>query len=59
MDTVTHYQQILEELLQQYSHKPSHGDIEPEIIIDIRQAHVGHFIAANVLCGLADRRAVE
>lgn len=34
MDTITHYQKILEKLLQQYASKPSHGDIEPEIVID-------------------------
>lgn len=34
MDTLTAYQQIVYELIQEYAHKPSHGEIEPEIVID-------------------------
>lgn len=39
MDTIKHYQQILEDLIQQYAQKPSHGEIEPEIIIDRERTH--------------------
>ena len=39
MDTIKHYQQILEDLIQQYAQKPSHGEIEPEIIIDRDRKH--------------------
>ena len=39
MDTITHYQHILADLLRQYAHKPSHGEIEPEMIIDAAQKH--------------------
>ncbi len=39
MDTITRYRQILEKLIRQYAHKPSHGEIEPEIIIDAAQNH--------------------
>jgi hypothetical protein len=34
MDTLTRYQQIVRELIQEYAYKPSHGEIEPEIVID-------------------------
>jgi hypothetical protein len=39
MDTLTRYRQILEDLIRQYAHKPSHGEIEPEIIIDPERNH--------------------
>jgi hypothetical protein len=39
MDTLTKYRQILHELLKQYAHKPSHGEIEPEIVVDAAQNH--------------------
>jgi hypothetical protein len=39
MDTVTHYQDLLSQLLRQYAHKPSHGEIETEIIIDAARKH--------------------
>lgn len=39
MDTIKHYQQILEDLIQRYAQKPSHGEIEPEIIIDRDRKH--------------------
>lgn len=34
MDTLTRYRQIVGDLLREYAHKPSHGEIEPEIIVD-------------------------
>lgn len=39
MDTLTRYRQLLRNLLQDYAHKPAHGDIEPEIIIDEAGTH--------------------
>jgi hypothetical protein len=39
MDTLTRYRQILHDLIRQYAHKPSHGEIEPEIVIDAAQNH--------------------
>ena len=39
MDTLTRYRRILENLLRQYAHKPSHGEIAPEIIIDTERKH--------------------
>jgi hypothetical protein len=39
MDTLTAYQQIVRELIQEYAHKPSHGEIEPEIVIDKHGRH--------------------
>jgi len=33
MDTASHYRKIIEEVIRRYSHKPSHGSIEPEIVI--------------------------
>jgi hypothetical protein len=39
MDTLTRYRQILQGVLRQYAHKPSHGEIEPEIVIDADQSH--------------------
>jgi hypothetical protein len=34
MDAIKRYQQILQDLLHEYNHKPSHGEIDTEIIID-------------------------
>ena len=39
MATMTNYHQILADLLHQYARKPSHGEIEPEIIIDLERNH--------------------
>ncbi|TNE47638.1 MAG: XisI protein [Deltaproteobacteria bacterium] len=39
MDQVGQYGQILEELLNVYAQKPSHGDIETEVIIDRNGKH--------------------
>lgn len=39
MDTLTRYRHILHDLIQHYSHKPSHGEIEVEIVIDAEQNH--------------------
>jgi hypothetical protein len=39
MDTVANYRQILHDLLKRYSGKPSHGEIESEIIIDKEGNH--------------------
>ncbi|KOR31871.1 hypothetical protein TI05_10865 [Achromatium sp. WMS3] len=39
MDTLTHYRQLLHNLIHEYAHKPSNGDITPEIIIDAAQNH--------------------
>ncbi len=41
MDQVGQYRQILEELLNVYAQKPSHGDIEAEVIIDRDGKHFG------------------
>ena len=34
MDTLTRYREVVRDLIQQYAHKPSNGEIEPEIIVD-------------------------
>ena len=39
MATVTNYHPILVDLLHQYAHKPSHGEIESEIVIDRERNH--------------------
>ncbi|MCB1191185.1 MAG: XisI protein [Leptospiraceae bacterium] len=39
MDTITFYRETIKTILQNYSHKPSHGEIEPEIIIDAKETH--------------------
>jgi len=39
METLTRYRQILYDLLRQYAHKPSHGEITPEVIVDAEQNH--------------------
>ncbi len=39
MDTLTRYRQIIETVLQQYAGKPSHGEIEAEIVIDNKKNH--------------------
>lgn len=39
MDSIKQYEQILHELLQAYAHKPSHGDIDPEIVIGQDKKH--------------------
>ena len=39
MDSVERYRQIVKNLINQYAHRPSHGDIEPEIIIDQEGNH--------------------
>jgi len=39
MDKLSQYRSILKNLLTQYAGKPSHGEIEPEIIIDAEQKH--------------------
>jgi hypothetical protein len=39
MDTVAHYRKIIENIIREYAHKPSHGTIEVEIIIDVNKNH--------------------
>ena len=39
MATVTNYHPILVDLLHQYAHNPSHGEIESEIVIDRERNH--------------------
>ncbi len=39
MDKLSTYRSIIGDLLTQYSGKPSHGKIDPEIIIDAEQNH--------------------
>jgi hypothetical protein len=40
MDKVTHYQQLIEDILREYaSFKPSYGDIEVEFISDPSKGH--------------------
>ncbi|MDM8528688.1 XisI protein [Anaerolineales bacterium HSG24] len=39
MDSIRQYQQILYKLLQTHAHKPSHGDIKPEIVVDRDEKH--------------------
>lgn len=39
MDTGDRYQQIVKDLVKQYARKPSHGDIDPEVIIDDARGH--------------------
>jgi hypothetical protein len=39
MDKLSQYRKILKNLLTQYVSKPSHGNIEPEIIIDAEEKH--------------------
>lgn len=39
MDNVKHYQEIVRRLIEQYADKPSHGEIDSEIIIDQEGKH--------------------
>jgi len=40
MDTLTHYRQIIRDLLFEYgSYKPSYGEIETEVLIDQTENH--------------------
>jgi len=39
MDKLTRYRKIVADILRQYAHPPSHGEIYPEIIIDSEQKH--------------------
>lgn len=39
MDTIDHYRQIIQQVLIQYASKPSHGEIEPEVIVDPKRDH--------------------
>jgi len=39
MDKLGEYRRIIKNLLNQYANKPSHGEINPEIIIDADQNH--------------------
>jgi hypothetical protein len=40
MDTLKHYRQIVSQLVSEYGkYKPSHGQIETEIIIDLQKDH--------------------
>ena len=39
MDKLTRYRKIVADILRQYAHPPSHGEISPEIIIDSEQKH--------------------
>ena len=46
MDTLTRYRQVVRDLIHQYAHKPSNGEIEPEIIVnqvenDYELMHIG------------------
>lgn len=40
MDTVTRYREIVQRLIEEYArYKPSHGEIDIEIVIDPRRDH--------------------
>jgi hypothetical protein len=39
MDRVVDYHHIVEDVIRGYDHKPSHGDIETEVIVDHEQGH--------------------
>jgi len=39
MDTLARYRKIIENIIQQHAHKPSHGSIETEIISDVNKHH--------------------
>ena len=40
MDTVTRYREIVQRLIEEYAHyKPSHGEIDTEIVIDPARNH--------------------
>ena len=39
MDSPLDYSIIIEAILREYAHKPSHGDIEPELVIDREKGH--------------------
>lgn len=40
MDRITHYRQVVRRLLEEYgSYKPSHGEIETEVVVDSEQDH--------------------
>lgn len=39
MDTLAWYRQIVADVIREHSQKPSHGEIEVEIIIDAEQNH--------------------
>ena len=39
MDTLTRYRHIMETILHQYAGKPSHGEIEAEIVVDSEKNH--------------------
>jgi len=39
MDTIERYRQLAETILLKYAHRPSHGDIEPEMIISADRNH--------------------
>jgi len=40
MDITEHYRQIIEKIMKEYAgYKPSHGNIDTELIIDIERNH--------------------
>ncbi|MBX3059716.1 MAG: XisI protein [Anaerolineae bacterium] len=39
MDTLNKYRQIVQNVLREYAVKPSHGEIDPEIIVDPERDH--------------------
>lgn len=39
MDTIDFYRQIVQNVLREYAAKPSHGEIDPEIIVDPERDH--------------------
>jgi hypothetical protein len=39
MDNLDHYREVVQQILAEYAHKPSHGEIESEIIVDPKQDH--------------------
>jgi len=40
MDTVTRYREIVQRLIEEYArYKPSHGEIDTEIVIDLSRNH--------------------
>jgi hypothetical protein len=39
VDTKLDYSKIVERVIKEYAFKPSHGEIEPELIIDRAQGH--------------------
>ncbi|NET74335.1 MAG: XisI protein, partial [Sphaerospermopsis sp. SIO1G2] len=39
MDSTLDYGDLIEKVIREYAHPPSHGEIEPEVIIDREKGH--------------------